>query len=393
MSMNKNWRHGILVLSTAVVVGVSLIVSLMFIARTLVVVDDRTRTQSAADLHELIDTIESTASIACFVKDQQLATEVARGLLKNRSVLGVRIESEGQELAKEERHPAEPPDFKAVGEATLKRVLYSPFDRAQQVGEIQLSPNIDETKRSVQRDARFVALLLVLQGGTLVIAIALVLLHWILRPIKGMSDALHSMNATAGDRLAIPHGHHDSELGQLAEDINSLADRLVASLDDERSLRMLREIDEKKDRAIFDAAESGIFIVNRGRDFESANPALLRQLGLPNDMPLSEIKTRVAALEWNDARQPWVARPYNAPPEPGNRASNSAGVVRRTLPGIHHSRSPERCRCCRVVRSHVSISSSEGRPASPPAGALTSQKRRSAPDAVASSRGRSCAQT
>ncbi len=306
MPVDKDWRHSILVLTTAVVVGIGFIVGLLFVARTVVVVDDRTRSQSTTDLHALIDTIESTASIACFVKDRQLATEVAHGLLKNRSVLGIRIESEGQELAKAERHNAAPPTAAATREAPLKRLLYSPFDHAQAVGEIQLYPNTDEIGHAVQRDARFVALLLVLLVVTLVVAIVLVLLHWIIRPVQGMSDMLHSMDAARGDRLRLPRGHHHSELGRLAADINHLADRLVASLDDERNLRVLREIDEKKYRAIFDAAETGICVVNGAGDVESANPALMRQLGLPRNIPLASIKTKVANLGWKDPGRPFA---------------------------------------------------------------------------------------
>lgn len=303
MSAGAAWRHSILFRTVAVVVGIGFIVGSLFVARTAIVVDDRTRSQSTADLHALIDTVERTASIACFVKDQQLAKEVALGLLNNRSVRGIRIESDGQELVATGRDGMAA-QLIGIREAPLRRILYSPFDRAQQVGEIQLYPNDAEIGQAVERDARFMALLLVLLVASLVIAIVLVLVHWIMRPIKGMSDALHSMDATTGDRLRLPRGHHRSELGQLAGDINRLADRLVATLDDERKLRVLREIDEKKYRAIFDTAETGIFIVNAEGAVESANPALRRQLGWPADVPLSNIEARMAALAWRDPKRP-----------------------------------------------------------------------------------------
>lgn len=56
----------------------------------------------------------------------------------------------------------------------------------------------------------------------------------------------------------------------------------MTSLEDERQLRLRGEMD-KRYRAIFDNAETGIFIANRIGVIESANPALTRLLGLPAD--------------------------------------------------------------------------------------------------------------
>ena len=44
-----------------------------------------------ARVGELASTVESTVSIACFLKDATLAKEIASGLMKNRIVAGVQI--------------------------------------------------------------------------------------------------------------------------------------------------------------------------------------------------------------------------------------------------------------------------------------------------------------
>jgi diguanylate cyclase (GGDEF)-like protein/PAS domain S-box-containing protein len=164
------------------------------------------------------------------------------------------------------------------------------------VGEIILDPDPETFDHVVREEVRFVGVLLWLQLAVVVMAIVVAMLRLIVRPIKGMSDRLHRMDATAGDRLKIPKGHVGSEVGRLVEDINTLADQLVASLDDERDLRRLREIDEKKYRAIFDNAETGIFIIDPKSQVESGNPALVRLLNLPVEIILTQV--RLADLAW-----------------------------------------------------------------------------------------------
>jgi len=274
------------------VVGIAVVVGTVFMARTVVVTHEHTRLQVTEGLSELLDTIENTASIACFVRDQTLAAEVARGLLKNSTVLGVEIKTDNEVLASNYRHPLTP----QVSQERLVRTIYSPFISDESIGQIEIYPNTEEIDRLVRQNVYFVATLLVMQLIAVVIAIVIVVLHWIVNPIKGMSDYLHHMDAAAGDRLKLPRGHTHTEVGRLAEDINSLAGRLVISLEDERQLRLQREMDEKKYRAIFDNAETGIFISDQEGQIESANPALIRLLELSNAANPSA--HRISNLAW-----------------------------------------------------------------------------------------------
>ncbi len=299
MTTRTGWSRNILFRTAAAVVGVAFVVGLLFIARAVVVIGERTQSHSVAGLQELLDTVESTVSIACFVRDASLAGEVARGLLKNSSVLGVVIKAEDTELARTFRDTVKPPEAGRAAPHPLTRPIYAPFNAGQKVGEIQLYPNVEQSDSDVQQDVRFVAMLLAMQLGAVVVAIVIVVLRWIVRPIKGMSDALHRMDASAGDRLRAPIGHADTEVGRLAGDINALADQLVASLDDERRSRVRHEMDEKKYRGIFDNAETGIFIVNGEGVIESANPALVRLLGLGDDVAGSGDKPPMTGLDWN----------------------------------------------------------------------------------------------
>lgn len=277
--MNKPWRRGIVYLTTVAVVGISVVFGALFIAATNKVTSLRAQEETAEKLGRLLDIVESTVSIACFVRDQTLAQEVARGLVKTPEVLGVVIRDDKQELARIYRASPPPPAERAV-KARLTRVIRSPFNARERIGEIYLDPNPDEIDRQIKQDVSFVGLMLTLQIGGTIAVIILALMYWIVRPVKHMSDRLHQMDAVAGDQLGIPKGHANTEIGRLADDINVLAGSLVASLEEERELRRLSEISERKYQAILANTEAGIFIANREGAIESFNPAFSRLLGM-----------------------------------------------------------------------------------------------------------------
>jgi len=292
-------RYSILYLTSIAVIGVAVLVGLLFMAVMTAATHERIQQQSATHLRELLSTVESTASIACFVEDQNLAKEVARGLLKNSAVLGVVIRSGKQELVRSFRPSVTGQALARAELGRLTRAIVSPFNANEQVGEIQIYPNPDEFDRLIAQEVHFVGSLLAIQIAGTAAAIILAVLLWIVRPIKALSDRLHRMDAAAGDRLHVPKGHNRTEVGRLVGDVNALADRLVASLDDERELRLQREIDEMKYHAIFDNAETGIFIADREGRVESFNPALVRLLDLPAGENPTSGPIRIADLSWD----------------------------------------------------------------------------------------------
>jgi len=296
----KNWRHSIIYFVAVAVVGSGILVGMVFIGDTFFATNKRAEEQSVTRLSQLLDTVESTASIACFVEDQSLANEVARGLLKNSDVLGVSIRSNKTELVHIYRDNASASELDRALSGRQTRKVRSPFDASQIVGEIVVDPDPDNFDRVIAGEVRFVGSLLWLELAAVVMAIVAVVLRLIVRPIKAMSDRLHHMDAIAGERLEIPKGHAGSELGRLAEDINALADQLVASIDDEREIRLLHTIEEKKYHAIFDNAESGIFIADQNGCVSSGNPAMLRLLQLTQGTLVT--KVRLLDLAWRSPK-------------------------------------------------------------------------------------------
>lgn len=199
-----SWRQSIIFLAVIVVISSGILVGMLFIGTTAYVTNERTQQQSITRLSELLDTVESTVSIACFVEDQNLAKEVARGLLKNSGVLGISIRSNNTELVRSYRDSASKDTLERALHVRQVRKIQSPFNDKEMVGEIILDPDPEAFDHVVREEVRFVGVLLWLQLAVVVMAIVVAMLRLIVRPIKGMSDRLHRMDATAGDRLTIP---------------------------------------------------------------------------------------------------------------------------------------------------------------------------------------------
>jgi diguanylate cyclase (GGDEF)-like protein/PAS domain S-box-containing protein len=261
--------RGLLMRSTLVVILASLLAGLAAIAYTARTTSQHAHQITQTRLNELLDTVESTLRVACFARDATLAGELAEGLLSNSDVLGVRIFADPELLADQRRHAGD-------GPPALRRAIFSPFDNHQKVGEILLQPDPQVIAARIREEVWFAALQLAWQLGMVAVAMAVIMLLYIVRPIKAISDRLHAMDPTAGERLATPRRHAGSEIGQLVIDINALSDRLVGALAAEHQLRVQREIDERKYHAIFNNAESGLFIVDGAGTLSSWNPAFAR---------------------------------------------------------------------------------------------------------------------
>lgn len=292
--------HGLLLRSALTVIAASLLAAVVAVGYTAQVTSQRAHKASETRLNELLDTVASTLAVACFAKDQTLAGELAQGLLSNSDVLSVRITSEQEVLADKARG-------RVVGTQPtmlMHRPIFSPFDQQKKVGDIQVVRDPLVIDAGIRDEVRFAAIQLSWQLGMVTFAVVVSMLLFIVRPIKAMSDRLHRMDPTAGERLATPIRHAHTEIGQLVIDINALSDRLVNALATERQLRIQGAIDEKKYHTIFDNAESGLFLIDRYGALGSCNPAFARLFDIgpqPADGDLSWLNIR--QLPWQNPDQ------------------------------------------------------------------------------------------
>lgn len=281
------WQS-ILVRGLLTVAGVALLVGVMTTLLARQVIGTRLHDEALIRLAGLLDTVESTAAVACFANDEQLAKEVTQGLLRNREVLGVAILGREQPLAQTGRAAMYPHAEELL---IVRRELHSPFKASEIVGEIRLTAANAMIEARIAQELWLASLLLLSQLLAVIVAVAAALVWLVLRPIKATSDRLHHLDAAAGERLPIPEGHESTEIGRLVGDINELTAQLVTTLEQERLLRRQHEIDQRKYRNLFDNASSGIFVADREGRLLSYNRAYRELAGL---------------RESNDAKEFWL---------------------------------------------------------------------------------------
>ena len=236
-----------------------------------------------AQLDELLSTVESTVSIACYVKDEALAREIGTGLMSNRVLSGVQIHSEDGALYQQARSGSG--SLSSAGMLVISRQVRSPFDRAQVVGEIRLYAAESDIQRQAWTYTRFVVLVLTLEVGLVSLAVAWVVFSLVTRPIKGISDELHRLEVRTGVHLQVPAGNRQDEIGRLVGDVNALIAELSNLLDTERHLHRERETSERRLTLIFEKVDAGLFEIDDQGLLQSWNPAFVRTLGTPPQPP------------------------------------------------------------------------------------------------------------
>ena len=290
------WWNGIVFRSLATVTLITVLLG--GVSSTLISAQVAARAHQEAQerLGELLDTVESTASVAAFANDEQLAHEVAQGLLRNSEVLRVVIFVGPTEIARAERSTrqdnSQPP---------VQRPLLSPFKKGETIGSIRLDANWDAIFSKVEANARNTMLMLTAQMLLLIMGTAGMVFLMVVRPIKATSDRLHRFDATLGQSLRVPEGHEHTEIGRLVGDINDLARHLVCTLEQERELREQQAIVQRMYQDLFDHTSSGIFVTDAEGNLASFNPAFIELSGLP---PLTTMQVRnLSEAKWHDDAQ------------------------------------------------------------------------------------------
>ncbi|MFL6605567.1 MAG: diguanylate cyclase domain-containing protein [Steroidobacteraceae bacterium] len=277
----SGWLHrftpdSIVARTTLSILALSLLLGLMFMAVASIRAQKNEEARLQVGLQELLSTVETTTSIACFLGDSTLAKEIAQGVLSNHSVTAVRISAGDNTLYESPR--AATTAAMLVGFTVISRQIHSPFDKSIRVGEISLYASDAEIRSHARRYSWNTALVLGLQVALVAVAVAFVVFLLITRPIKGISDELHRLQVSTGMQLRIPRGNKTDEIGRLVSDVNALIGRLTTLLDTERELRIEHQVQERKMKLIFDKAETGIFVIEPSGIMQSWNPAFARML-------------------------------------------------------------------------------------------------------------------
>ncbi|ACA88375.1 GGDEF domain-containing protein [Shewanella woodyi] len=227
----------------------------------------RIQERARADIHQLVKTVEKTATIAVYVQDQELAKEILTGLAMNDLVAAVELVSvAGFSL-----------DSGSGSLLNLDHVeqikLFHPFNEAEQIGELRLLA--DEVyinynaKGSAVNQAQMLALLTV----TTALLVSLIVHQTLTSPLNEITDKFEEVEPGKDIEIKVPRFHHGDEIGSLAKGINRLISSLNSSIESERDMREKTEVLEKKFRLIFEQASAGICLIDGNNLLVTANPA------------------------------------------------------------------------------------------------------------------------
>lgn len=280
--------------STIKILLSSLAISLCVSMIAVYFIEQYQKTQIEDSIKQLASTVESSARIAAFTNDITLSNEVAFGLLTNKTVKKVIIKSlttENKWLVLSNLPATVSIDSSESKPYTKK--LYSPFNKTEQVGtlDIWLAPDIVKQQAISYAKLSTLTLFIILLGITAVLIG--VIYYSITKPIKSISDEIHAANLTTSTTfttLSTPkHNKHD-EIGRLVQDTNHLIKQLKNLADSEHKLRVRQEQSEQQLRMIFEKAGTGIVLMSNDLQLLSWNPAFVNMLGIQNALQVPDEK-------------------------------------------------------------------------------------------------------
>lgn len=236
----------------------------------------RALTQSQEAIERLCLTVKTTAAIAAYVDNRDVAKDVASGLLNNEIVQTARIESSAGNVMIE----LSKPEQEAIGaDFDIRCPLFSPFDQKEQVGNLVITPNQHLITGNARTEAITQVIILVLQVA-LTSLLSMVLVSVLFsRPIGMLAEKLRGLTPGGSQRLPVPPRHRRDEIGVLVRSSNELLEATECAFREERRLRAEMEAMERQYRRIFDTTSAGILVLNGDGRLINANPTLMKMIG------------------------------------------------------------------------------------------------------------------
>lgn len=227
------------------------------------------------DIKQLFATVSSTASIAAYLEDEELAKEVLSGLVTNDVVQAAQIRSSKLNLTK--------PDNFSIQQNATQFDIASPFIPEETVGVLLIAPNTINIQHLAKQTGQSNALALIVQALVVTFITVIVAYLLVTKPILTVANTLHDLPAGSNKKIKPPEFHKSSEIGQLVSDVNVLLTKTDRYVEEERKLREEFESLEKQFRMLFENSVSPIILMDSDGNILIYNDSfntLLSNLGL-----------------------------------------------------------------------------------------------------------------
>ncbi|MCK5831594.1 MAG: diguanylate cyclase [Methylococcales bacterium] len=246
---------------------------------------ERSSSQTEVMLNQLLDTVEDTASIALFSRNDQIALDVLKGLLKNDIVYKAQIKGdEGFDFQLSK-------DYVTNNiEKVILRPLISPFGD-EELGYLLVQPaaqfKLIEAKHGAITNAISSVLIIIVTS----ITIFLIIRSNISKPLTYVSDTLHAIQIGHKQRISELKKNKNDELGRLVLDINDLLGVLDDKYKNELALRKKVESIEQQLRSIFNSTSAGLFaldengvLITFNKTFQHILKNVIADISTPNSL-------------------------------------------------------------------------------------------------------------
>lgn len=224
-------------------------------------------------IEQLIDAVESSAAIASYANNLEIAQDVLKGLLRTDVICHVHIQNATTlNLSLDKNVDA------AFCTIPIRRELYSPFLATEKVGYIEVQLNEKFIHQSIIEIARPMALP---QGFLIIVTAAifwLIISIYLTRPLLKLSNQVHNIEPGTANRLTVSPKNKNDEIGYLAKDVNQMLNIVEQTLNEEKRLRHFIDAMKRQYQMVFEGARTGIMLMDiKGRCF-LANPMVGQML-------------------------------------------------------------------------------------------------------------------
>jgi diguanylate cyclase (GGDEF)-like protein len=224
-------------------------------------------------IEQLIDAVESSAQIASYANNSEIAQDVLKGLLRTDVICHVQIQNATTLNLSLDKNVDT-----AFCTIPIRRVLYSPFLATEKVGYIEVRLNESLIHQSIIEIARPMAL----PQGLLIIVTAaifwLIISIYLTHPLLKLSNQVHRIQPGTANRLTVSPKNKNDEIGYLAKDVNQMLDIVEQTLNEEKRLRHFIDTMKRQYQMVFEGARTGIMLMDaNGRCF-LANPMVGKML-------------------------------------------------------------------------------------------------------------------
>ncbi len=224
---------------------------------------------------QLAATVKSSAAVAAYVKNEEIAKDVVHGLMSNPLLAAAHIETDNGTLIFRSRRDN---DDNTRADVTTQYPLSSPINADEIIGRLVIARDMDYINSRARTAAGWQAVVLVLQIGVSALLLIVLFDYVVARPLNAVARMVEAAVPGSGSRLQVPSGHLDDEIGSLVRSSNNLLATTEQTLDDERTLRAKVEEMEEHYRRIFETTNVGIMVLNPSGHLINSNPALLSRI-------------------------------------------------------------------------------------------------------------------